>query len=72
MHSTGDSSLFDQNNCPIRVLKREKKVSSQIASAYTSSLMLLLVTEKSLIGVKSGQKPPKIYIQLVCNSHFRT
>ena len=49
VHSTGDSSLFDQNNCPIRVLKREKKVSSQIASAYTSSLMLLLVTEKKVL-----------------------
>ena len=72
VHSTGDSSLFDQNNCPIRVLKREKKVSSQIASAYTSSLMLLLVAEKNLIGVKSGQNPPQFYLQLVCNSHLIT
>ena len=52
--------------------EKGKKVSSQIASAYTSSLMLLLVAEKNLIGVKSGQNPPQFYLKLVCNSHLIT
>ena len=72
VHSTGDSSLFDQNNCPIRVLKREKKFPVRLPQLILLLWCYYWLLKKSLIGVKSGQKAPQFCIQLVCNSHLRT
>ena len=72
VHSTGDSSLFDQNNCPIRVLKREKKFPVRLLQLILLLWCYYWLLRKSLIGVKSGQKAPQFYVQLVCNSHLRT
>jgi hypothetical protein len=52
--------------------EKGKKVSSQIASAYTSSLMLLLVAEKKSYWGKKWSKAPQFYVQLVCNSQLIT
>ena len=58
VHSTGDSSLFDQNNCPIKVLKREKSFQSDCLSLYFFSDAITGYWKKSYWGKKWSKSPP--------------